>query len=61
MDSFLYPNFKMMEYHPMNFTVNFHHLFIKTLVAKNLYMLSSYRDTIFNRILATDVMENKRL
>ena len=32
----------------------------QNLVAKNLYMLSSYRDTIFSRILSTDVMENKR-
>lgn len=28
-------------------------------VAKNLYMLSSYRDTIFDRILATDITPNK--
>ena len=31
----------------------------QNLVAKNLYMLSSYRDTIFNRILATDIGKNK--
>ena len=31
----------------------------QNLVAKNLYMLSSYRDTIFNRILATDITQNK--
>ena len=28
-------------------------------VAKNLYMLSSYRDTIFNRILATEITPTK--
>ena len=32
----------------------------QSLVAKNLYMLSSYRDTIFERILATDVNKNKK-
>tara|TARA_B110001454_G_scaffold154498_1_gene143770 strand:+ start:1293 stop:3122 length:1830 start_codon:yes stop_codon:yes gene_type:complete len=32
----------------------------QSLVAKNLYMLSSYRDTIFERILSTDVNKNKK-
>ena len=32
----------------------------QSLVAKNLYMLSSYRDTIFKRILSTDVNKNKK-
>ena len=32
----------------------------QSLVAKNLYMLSSYRDTIFERILSTDINKNKK-
>ena len=32
----------------------------QSLVAKNLYMLSSYRDTIFERILSTNVNKNKK-
>jgi CubicO group peptidase (beta-lactamase class C family) len=31
----------------------------KNLVAKNLYVLSSYRDSIFERIISTDVNKNK--
>ena len=31
----------------------------KNLVAKNLYVLNSYRDSIFDRIISTDVNENK--
>jgi beta-N-acetylhexosaminidase len=31
----------------------------KNLVAKNLYILSSYRDSIFERIISTDVNKNK--